>query len=188
MSANSVTRRSHSHRIVAGLIGRVAAALLLGVAIVAVNVTPSSAEPYAASGTWGPFDIPTPSCKQRLNSNIFSSITTAYPPRVFAKNLRAGWGNDAAWVRYAVYYVNQSTGATESTSSWSGWSRATDNTPATWSGAGATFSHSSNQPHQVHYRMEFWDSTKMTGWVADRQTNYSYVTYQMYGPFKVSSC
>lgn len=162
-------------------------AVLAGL-LTTVNVSPGSAEIYAGGGTFGAYVVPVPSCRAKLWANTLSSMTTAFPPAVWARDLRAGANNDAVWIRYRVYYINQSTGVTESSSSWSGWSLATDRTTAVWTGAPAVFSHTSRQPHIINYRIEYWDSTKMTAWVADRPTRYSYVDQYNVGPTSVTSC
>ena len=160
-------------------IRRTATALLAAVAaLVAVlggAVAPASAAIFAGSGTWGYYDLGQATCRSRLYGNSQVVDLTAASPRAFAKNVHAGGGNDAAWVRFRVFVVNADTGATVTSSGYSSWKRAWDNSPATWSG-GTLFNLAGGGRYRVETRVEWWNSTSRIGWIADRTTSYRLIS------------
>jgi hypothetical protein len=154
---------------------RTATALLAAVAaLVAVLVGaagPASAAIFAGNGSWGYYDIGQATCRSRLYGNSKVVELTAASPRAVAKNLHAGAGNDAAWVRFRVFVVDATTGATVTSSGYSSWARANDNSFATWSGT-TVFSLAGTGSYRVETRVEWWSSTSQIGWIADRTTSY----------------
>ncbi|GAA1942576.1 hypothetical protein [Nocardioides marmoribigeumensis] len=154
------------------------ALLTAATALVAVLVgamAPASAQIFAGNGTWGYYDVGQATCRSRLYGNTQVVDLTAASPRALAKNLHAGGGNDAAWVRFRVFVVNASTGATVTSSGYSGWKRAWDNSPATWSG-GTLFTLAGRGNYRVETRVEWWNSTSRIGWIADRTTSYRLIS------------
>ena len=74
--------------------------------------------------------------------------------------------------------VSANTGATITSSGYSAWVRATDVTPATWNG-GTTFSLNGDGNYRIETRVEWWNSSAQTAWIADRTTRYRLIdSYQ----------
>jgi hypothetical protein len=103
----------------------------------AVGLAPrASAATLITSGTVGYVGLPTATCTfydawNRLDVKV--SI-----PAIYAPNVTAGGGNDAAWARYQVMVVDRYHQVVR-TSSLSGWAVSYDNQPAAFSGAPVTF-------------------------------------------------
>ena len=135
---------------------------------------------------WGYYEVGQATCRSRLYGNSQVVDLTAASPRAYAKNLHAGGGNDAAWVRFRVFVVNANTGATVTSSSYSSWARATDVSPATWSG-GTVFSLTGGGSYRVETRVEWWSSTSQIGWIADRTTSYRLISVYGYA-YNGGSC
>lgn len=128
---------------------------------------PAQAAIYAAGGNWGPYTQADATCRSRIYGTSKVVDLTVPAPRVFAKNVYAGSGNDWAWVRIRAFVVDANTGATVTSSGYSAWSYATDTAPATWSGT-TNFSLNGNGNYRVDHRIEYWNSTVQVGWAADR--------------------
>ena len=161
-----------------------AAAALL--AVLAGAVAPASAAIFAGNGSWGYYNVGQATCRSRLYGNTQGVELTAASPIAYAKDLHAGGGNDSAWVRFRVFVVNASTGATVTSSGYSGWARALDNSAASWSG-NTVFTLAGGGNYRVETRVEWWNSTSQIGWVADRTTSYRLIS--TYGfAYNGSSC
>jgi hypothetical protein len=112
-----------------------AVAVLVGIGAVA---QPAAAGRYAASGSVGYVGLPTGTCTYY---NAWNRLDVKVPvPAIYAADLNAGGGNDAAWARYQVYVVDRY-GKTVRTSNFSGWAVAYDNRPAAFSGTALTFTN-----------------------------------------------
>jgi hypothetical protein len=148
----------------------------------------AEAYPYAASGAWGPYVANSPvDCRHKVFGASSLLHMYAPAPAVFAKNRRAGGGNDAAWVRFRTFLVDYKTGQTLARNGWSAWVRAYDNRAARWNGS-QFFSADARGMYRVDYRIEFWNQTSMIGWVADRSTNYYYYDNGNVGPIGMGAC
>jgi len=134
--------------------------------LVSLNA-PAQAAIYAAGGTWGPYTQADATCRSKIYGTSKVVDMSVPAPRVYARNVRTGAGNDWAWVRIRAFVVNASTGAVVTSSGYSSWSYATDAAPATWSGT-TNFSLNGNGNYRVDHRIEYWNSTVQVGWAADR--------------------
>ncbi|MBC9820812.1 hypothetical protein [Terrabacter sp. MAHUQ-38] len=157
---------------------RLLAVLSLAVSTVLCVVSPASAATYASGGYVGSYAAPQIDCRHKIWGTTGVLQMTAPAPTVYARNYRAGAGNDGAYVRYAVYFVDARTGAVLNRTGWSGWSYAYDNRPAAFSGA-AMYSPDWRGSYVVDYRIEWWAPGGATplGWVAHRADRYFYVAY-----------
>lgn len=142
---------------------------------------------YSWGGSPGPYTTSAISCKWKIFGTSSNLVMTAQPPRVWARNVRAGYGNDGSWVRYNAFVVDARTGATLGQSGYSGWAYATDQTPAVFSGV-TTFAKPYYGSYYVDYRIEWSTSTAATGWVAERHSSYLYYNQYNVGPFGKNSC
>jgi hypothetical protein len=135
----------------------------------------SSAEAaiFAGGGNFGPYTGGNATCRSKIFGRTHGVELIAPSPRVWAHNAHAGANNDAAWIRIRAFAVNARTGATVLAAGYSSWVRATDVTPATW--GSTSFSLNGDGTYRVETRIEWWNSTRQTAWVADRTTRYTLV-------------
>ena len=96
----------------------------------------ASAATLATSGTVGSVGLPTGKCTHYPTWKRLDVTTAA--PRIYAPNLRAGGGNDSAWVRYQLLVVDNNRNLVDA-STYSGWSAAYDNQAASFTGSNPTF-------------------------------------------------
>src|SRR5262245_31629789 len=105
------------------------------IASVGALAQPASAATLASSGTTGYVGLPTGTCTYY---NVWNRLDVKVPiPTIYAPNLYAGAGNDAAWARYQVQIVNRYNQVIW-TSTFSGWAASYDNQAASFSGAPLT--------------------------------------------------
>jgi hypothetical protein len=163
------SRRTRSHRTARRLASvAVAAAVVIPIA----GASAAQAVTMDRVGAPGTYTTYQASCESRLFANSRVVSMSAPPPRVFARNNRAGAGNDWSWVRYRAMVRNESTGALVVASGYSGWSYATDVSPATWSGWDSFQVAGSSVPYRILYIIEWWNSTTQTGAVSDSLQSY----------------
>ena len=165
-------------------------ALVPAVAILALIASTGAVQayPFAASGAWGPYVADAPiDCRHKVFGASSLLHMHAPAPVVYAKNIRAGGGNDAKWVRFRTFLVDHKTGQTLARNGWSDWVYAYDNRPARWNGT-QFFSADARGMYNVEYRIEFWNQTSMVGWVADHSTSYNYFDNGNVGPIRMSAC
>ena len=157
-------------------LARLLVAVALVVAAVLTTVTPASAAIYDGRGAFGAYVAPQIDCRHKVWGTTGVLQMTIPAPTVYARNYRAGAGNDGAYIRYAAYVVDARTGGVLYRTGYSGWAYAYDNRPAAFSGA-AMFSPDWRGSYVVDYRIEWWapGGTAPLGWVAHRADRYFYV-------------
>jgi hypothetical protein len=99
---------------------------------------PASAARLTSSGTIGYVGLPTGKCTHYPSWKRLD--VTVSPPAIYAPDVRAGSGNDSAWVRYEVYAIDRNNNLVTWSNS-SAWVTAYDNTPASFTGAPLTFTN-----------------------------------------------
>ncbi len=151
---------------------------LLGVGLAAGT---AGATVAAAAGMIGPSGVGHAGCSNKAYTNTLQ-IQVA-PPTVYARNFNAGAGNDAQYVRYAVYLVNARTGATVGSTGFSGIAVAVDNAPARFTGS-SFFNAASNGMYVVQIRVEWLNNarTAVVGWAAHTLDGYRY--FDVYNSYR----
>jgi hypothetical protein len=135
----------------------------------------SMAAAFWSTGAIGPSKTYVGNCRYYDYWQDIGLTTPA--PEVYARNNRAGGGNDWQWVRYRVYVINRYTGSTSSPDGWSDWQQAWDNSYARFTRQSSGALHlSAKYPHsyRLEMRVEWWNQTSMLGAVAHRITPYRY--------------
>lgn len=167
------TRESSPARGFSRTLRRVALALSAAAVLPVVSATSADAVLYNGGGLIAAYSTSQASCESRLFGTTRYVSMSAAPLRVLAKDKTPGAGNDWAWIRYAAYVKNETTGAwVVVPSSWSTWSLAKDNVAATWPYADSFQVAAASSSFRIHYVIEWWNSTSRTGWVADSLQSY----------------
>jgi hypothetical protein len=137
----------------------------------------ASAGVVTQSGSIGYVGLPTGNCTHYPSWSRLDVTTQA--PTIYAPNLRAGGGNDSAWVRYQVFVVDSSrTVRAESTVS--GWAAAYDNRAATFSGSALTFTSIPN--FSTVWMVVEWYGMGSAVYKLDKYQNYVKGLTYPYGP------
>lgn len=151
---------------------RVAVATAAVVAAPLLFVQPAEAARVTYGGLIGPYGTSQAACRSKLFGNQKVVEMTVAPPRALARNRVAGWGNDAAWVRYTVFVRNEATGAIVTPLRWSGWAWAKDNRVVTWSGVDSLSVPGYLVNYRIYYLIEWWSTKARTGYVIDQLQSY----------------
>lgn len=173
----AITRRKKA------LLTLIAAVLTVTALTLGLTANKADAATYWSTGAVGSAQLPRGVCKfHNAWGRLDASINA---PTIYARDYRAGGGNDWAWVRYRVFVVD-SRGQTVQASSYSSWAVAYDNQPAALSGA-TTFQNVPNGA-RLDIRVEWWNSTSMVGALAFRVGHYNHYS-GMVGPLgPMDSC
>jgi hypothetical protein len=138
---------------------RTARRALVGLGLVVASVVgvvgPANAVTWTSSGAVGPSYTPQIDCRHKIYGTTGVLQMTAPAPTVYARDYRAGAGNDGAYVRYVAYLMDARTRAILASTAYSGWSYAYDNRPAAFSGA-AQFSPDWRGSYLIGYGIEWW--------------------------------
>lgn len=173
VTENAVPTRPHRT-------SRVAKLLMLGVLLVtlagAISVEAAGAARLSSNGTIGYVGLPSAKCTyfpswKRLDVNVPS-------PTIYAPNVRAGGGNDAAWTRYQVFIIDSSRNVVQ-WSNPSGWALSYDNQAASFTGS-ASFTSIPNYS-TVYIWVEWYGAGSAVYKVDNHQIYVSGLTYP-YGP------
>ena len=166
-SSESATTRTSGRRRLARLakmatIGTVVAALGGG-----LLAQPTSAARLSSSGTIGYVGLPTGECTTYPAWNRLDVALAT--PTIYAPNVRAGAGNDSAWVRYQVYVIDGNRNLVRSSTA-SSWVAAYDNRAASFTGSKLTFTNIPNYSTVWIY----------VEWYGYGSATYQLDTYQLY--------
>ena len=167
---------------VVGRVARGIAALGVGLAALtattAVTAPAAHADRIASAGPIGPYATNQLHCRHRVfggGVGVLHAIAT--PPRVLAPNLRAGAGNDGAWVRYATVLFNEFTGQAVTKSGWSRFAWATDNRLAPFPVGADTHVGDARGHYKVVYYIQWWrpGASQPFAQAHERVQNYLYI-------------
>jgi hypothetical protein len=157
----------------------VAVAALLGLA------GPAGATLIASAGATGPSAVGRGSCEYLP---VWGSLrTNVAPPAIYARNYRAGGGNDWQYVRYSVSLIDAVSGAVVQQGGYSGTTVAWDNSPARFTGQ-TSFVANWRGNYRALFMIEWLDTTGRTilGRAYERVDSYTYYSNGA-GPFSPGS-
>jgi hypothetical protein len=121
-------------------LGRLAKLMTIGAALASLGggllAQPAAAARITSTGTIGYVGLPTGKCTFYPNWDRLD--VTVASPSIYAPNVRAGSGNDSAWVRYQVFVIDSNMNLVRQ-STVSSWVAASDNRAAAFTGSSLTF-------------------------------------------------
>jgi hypothetical protein len=159
-----------------GRLGRWARRLLVPPVVVAALVgfaSPAGATVVGSSGATGYSAVGPGSCEYLP---VWGSLrVNAAPPAIYARDYRAGGGNDWQYVRYSVALIDTDTGAVVQQTGFSSPTVAWDNTPAQISGQ-TSFQVGWRGNYRVMFTIEWLDTSARTilGRAFQRVDSYRY--------------
>ena len=177
---------SHQESLVARSVRRLVV-VLVAIAALVGSVSPAGATLISPSGAIGPSAVGQGKCEYLP---VWGDLRiSAAAPTIYARNYRAGGGNDWQYVRIAAALINTSTGTVVQQTGFSQATVAWDNVPARFSGQ-SSFRAGWRGNYRVMFTIEWLDGSARTvlGRAYQRVDSYLYYSNGV-GPFSpVSSC
>jgi hypothetical protein len=152
-------------------IGATLATLAAGLGTQVALTPPSQASTVATAGAPGVVGVISSTCDIREAWGVKNLITPA--PRIYARNLHAGPGNDAAAVRWRSVAVPVG-GGTQYSAGWSGWAVARDNQPGAYVGTQRITGLQLRIGYRLRMEVQWWQGGQKVGasWNAGDQMTY----------------
>lgn len=155
-----------------------AAFALAGALFAGVAATPAEAGLMDSQGRIGSYSVAPVNCRHKIFGATQQLQIWAPAPRVVAANRRAGAGNDAQWVRYAVLLRDYRTHRAVAVTNWSGFVSANDNRVSTWNGGTSwTVNALGGRMYRLDYLIEWYSGNTKVGVAAHYANNVHYFSH-----------